>query len=167
MSTPLGELNPLPAAQGRASNGGGKCMGGGACHSQLDPKPFLSCTLHMQFELPHASYKLSKSVSNPRAISQDCSSADFSLHFHLTSILLLPSCWDAGKALEFACHPPLVQQSLWLLIFCPIDLSWFKDGQEVLCGLGCIEAWEENVLQTLLGRTGFYVVALTAGDWMG
>lgn len=45
------------------------------------------------------------------------------------------------------------------MIFCPVDLSWLKDGQEVLCGLGCIEAWEENVLQILLGRTGFYVVA--------
>lgn len=52
-----------------------------------------------------------------------------------------------------------MQQSLWPLIFCPIDLSWLKDSQEVLCGLGCIEAWEENVPRTLLGRTGFYVVA--------
>lgn len=39
-----------------------------------------------------------------------------------------------------------MQQSLGVLIFCPIDLSWLEGGQEVLCVLECTEAWEENVL---------------------
>ena len=55
-----------------------------------------------------------------------------------------------------------MQQSLWLLIFCPINLSWLKDGQEVLCVLGCTEAWEETVLRIVLERTCFYVVALNS-----
>lgn len=135
----LGEPNPIPAAQRTAGNGGGKRMGGGACRSQPNPKPFLSCALHMQFELPHTSNKLPKSMSNLGAGFPGFLLCRLLPAFPLPSILLLPSCWDAGKALELTCHPPLMQQSLWLLIFCPIDLNWLKDGQEVLCGLGCIE----------------------------
>lgn len=60
----LRELNPISAAQKRANKGSAKCMVGGACHSLPDPKSFLSCTSYMQFELPHTSYKLPKSVSN-------------------------------------------------------------------------------------------------------
>lgn len=44
-----------------------------------------------------------------------------------------------------------------LLIFHLIDPSWPKGGQEVLCILECTEAWEQNVLLAMLGRTGFQV----------
>lgn len=90
----LGELNPTPAVQRRASNGCGKCTGGGACHSQPDPKPFLSCALHVQFELPHTSYKLPKSVSDPRASFFLCRLLpEFSSHKPPSPARLL-GCWQ-------------------------------------------------------------------------
>jgi len=72
-------------------------MSGGACSSQADPRPFLSCALHMQFELPHTSYKFPKSVNNLRAAFPGfflCRLLPaFSSHKHPSPAKLL-GCWQ-------------------------------------------------------------------------
>lgn len=121
----LGELNPIPTSQQRASKGTGKYMGRGAHRSQTDTKPFLSCALHFLFQLPHSSQRLPKHEQPksrfPRVCPLQISPCVF---ISLTSF----SCQAAGMLARPRSSPAVTVQrsSLCPLILCPRDPSWLQ-----------------------------------------